>query len=373
MISKLKIAVLLYGQPRTFKTASKSILDAFTSSSDAVVDFYLFSWDGNNTYRSSADIPVRELKGDVSSLEKDLRSVFHPVDLKIESEKIINSLGVEKNVQGLGQAYALQQVIKLASSNERWKDYDWVFVTRYDLLLIDLGKSNREGKLISAKVNYNLIRDVLNQYQNMKKLDPGWSVFASSKLEQEAKKAPNWLNISNGTNISGFHRLTHTIVGPWSGTHPFWAGNREMIPDWIFSGIPEAVEKLAGYCNFKLDILNNFVHQKKQLAEITWQEWGEFVHRFLEGGLGIYLNLKGMGLVGDNRITSSEMVIFREEHELLGIDPFTKEGWKAFKIPSIMYIDYRKQGILKDSLNVLHSNGLTEFKLRKVTEGIKIV
>ena len=151
----MKLAVLLYGQPRFWDLSHESIIQE-TTFENSTTDYYFHFWDqvsyGHNDWESGGKLtqedkdkivsiykPKKHLFTDYSPLEKVEEEVFKMVEGY--KEKLNSSLNLSKTIfetckpehlrYYLGQFVSLQQGAELID-----EEYDYIFRVRTDVLFV---------------------------------------------------------------------------------------------------------------------------------------------------------------------------------------------------------------------------------------------
>jgi|10_taG_2_1085330.scaffolds.fasta_scaffold06571_6 hypothetical protein len=166
----MKLAVLLYGQPRFWDLSYESIIQE-TTFDGCTTDYYFHFWDkvayGHHDWESGYDLtqeikdkivsiykPKKYLFTDYTSLEKVEEEVFKIIE-KLKGN-LIKTLNLSKSIFEVCEPehlrYYLGQFVSLDhGANLIEEDYDYIFRIRTDLLFVTPDLYNNERDYITDK------------------------------------------------------------------------------------------------------------------------------------------------------------------------------------------------------------------------------
>lgn len=132
----MRVAVVLSGQPRTYKLCLPLLKSSFEYDSEISVDYYIHTW--LQSKDGSVDSVVSHDRG---RLSRDIQNMLgDKVTLRVEDESVFKFDGSSLS-QILPQTYGFEKAIEMLEQSG--ETYDWVYYTRLDWFrqdLLDSGK-----------------------------------------------------------------------------------------------------------------------------------------------------------------------------------------------------------------------------------------
>lgn len=293
----MKIAVCLSGQPRTFRTVSKNILERFQNS-DVEVDYYIHCWTDNESYTEEAVKGTKYFLEESDKLFKELTDTFMPKKLIVESRYSV--LGKEAS-QWESQMYSVQKSVQMALNS--FEIYDCVFWTRMDLLLID-SERFLDGKAFSSKLDYNILQELLtgNNYNFI--------------VRKEDENVEYYEYSEKLSDISLFTPFANQHCSHWCNYHI-------AATDWFLFGKPSVM--LQSLYN----LYDRFLWYKQQFPERETQITYADVSMELFFPLWCQINRVPLIPLYPDRLFSGyypTALLYRQVCEIAGINIYTEEG-----------------------------------------------
>jgi hypothetical protein len=247
----MKVACLLYGQPRDYISGYNKIMDFFFKQPNISVDFFYHCWVLNNNEKFSAS-PWRNIDSQYlnynCTIEEELKNLYKPISFEYENQNKIkfddsvfnNTIAYyntthekNKNINNtLYQLYSRNKVRNLLASYTKNSNtiYDFVIMVRFDILhmpniflnKLDLSKIHISNILLPRKIipdnciisplkiflewfniyeELNLILDNKNLEGNLKLLDENLEINPEELIF--AKFIFHYNNIDNISYFSG--------------------------------------------------------------------------------------------------------------------------------------------------------------------------
>ena len=294
--NKLKVALCLSGQPRTFRTVARNIREVFCSDSTVSVDIFIHSWLDNESYTVPKEYSRFEGEND---LRQDLVNCFFPKRIKLEDKEYYKYGGRQWD-QWMCQAHSVAESINLI--RPFWENYDWVFWTRLDCFRADFSKEYYSA----VPVNYSNLRKILAGHFT-ELVDNGSAIQKFFNFEDRGKDL-----------------LNRVVFSPYRCEPEGWCGNIVHLQDWSLMGTPGPMLRILGEFEETLSLF-------RAIGTFSVNSMYDAEGMSMELTLPFALTSKRVGLITTDKILSPDLWIYRPWAEICKLDPYELKSWEILK------------------------------------------